>query len=209
MNGKEQAGAIGGQSMRSTQAGFSLIELVIVVVILGLLAVTALPRFLDVTDEAQIANVEGMAGGFATGVSLVRAQWEAEGRPQVNGVNSVNYDGIRLYLTESDSDNSISPGYPLGDTAAHSTSVTMTTEKCMIVWDGILQNPAAITSDISEVDNHRYFSDVTSGGLCIFYLIQTLSRDDSGTITDPSGATTVGNNFVYNPANGRVSVNLN
>ncbi len=52
------------------QSGFSLMELVIVIVILGLLAVAALPRFLDVTDEAKRASIEGVAGGFATG-SLV------------------------------------------------------------------------------------------------------------------------------------------
>lgn len=60
-------------------AGFSLIELVIVIVILGILAVTALPRFLDVTDEAKKASVEGVSGGFATGVSLVRPS----GKPRV------------------------------------------------------------------------------------------------------------------------------
>ena len=60
--------------------GFSLIELVIVIVVLGILAVTALPRFLDVTEEAKNASVEGVSGGFATGVLLVRAQWEAKGR---------------------------------------------------------------------------------------------------------------------------------
>ncbi|MGL6051715.1 MAG: type II secretion system protein, partial [Aeromonas salmonicida] len=43
--------------MTSRAAGFSLIELVIVIVILGILAVTALPRFLDVTDEAKKASV--------------------------------------------------------------------------------------------------------------------------------------------------------
>jgi len=63
-------------------SGFTLIELVIVVVILGFLAVTAIPKFLDLTDQAKQANIEGMAGGYATGVSLVRSQWEAEGRPQ-------------------------------------------------------------------------------------------------------------------------------
>lgn len=195
--------------MNRQQAGFSLIELVIVVVILGLLAVTALPRFLDVTDEAQIANVEGMAGGFATGVSLVRAQWEAEGRPQVNDANSVNYDGIRLYLTEASSSPLVSPGYPVGNTADHSSSTAMSTEKCQIVWNGLLQNPASLTSDIALAGDNRYFADVTAGDLCIYYLTQTLNRAESGAYEDPSGATTVGNNFVYDPANGRVAVNIN
>ncbi|MFA0252828.1 prepilin-type N-terminal cleavage/methylation domain-containing protein, partial [Vibrio sp. 10N.261.45.A4] len=49
-------------------AGFSLVELVIVIVVLGLLAVAALPRFLDVTDKAKEASVEGVSGGFATAV---------------------------------------------------------------------------------------------------------------------------------------------
>ena len=67
--------------MMKKQSGFTLIELVIVVVILGFLAVTAIPKFLDLTDQARQANIEGMAGGFATAVSLARAQWEAEARP--------------------------------------------------------------------------------------------------------------------------------
>ena len=58
-------------------SGFTLIELVIVVVILGFLAVTAIPKFIDLTEQAKQANIEGMAGGFATGISLARAQWEA------------------------------------------------------------------------------------------------------------------------------------
>lgn len=90
-------------------AGFSLIELVIVIVILGILAVTALPRFLDVTDEAKKASVEGVSGGFATGVSLVRAQWEAEGRARQDGLNTVLYDGSRFYLT-TPTDSQVSNG---------------------------------------------------------------------------------------------------
>lgn len=195
--------------MRKAQAGFSLIELVIVVVILGLLAVTALPRFLDITDEAQAANIEGMAGGFATGVSLVRAQWEAEGRPQVNNANSVLYDGIRLYLTEESSSPLVSPGYPVGDDSADSASATMTVDQCITVWNSLLQNPASLTSDASDAGDNRYFTSVTSAGLCVYYLTQTLTQSESGDYEDPSGATTVGNNFVYDPANGGVSVNIN
>lgn len=47
------------------QTGFSLIELVIVIVVLGILAVTALPRFLDVTEEANAApRFAGQPAGF-------------------------------------------------------------------------------------------------------------------------------------------------
>ena len=50
--------------MRNTQQGFTLIELVVVIVILGILAVTALPKFIDISGEAEAAALQGVIGGI-------------------------------------------------------------------------------------------------------------------------------------------------
>lgn len=46
----------------TNQRGFTLIELVVVIVILGILAVTAAPRFLNLQSDARISALQGMKG---------------------------------------------------------------------------------------------------------------------------------------------------
>ena len=56
--------------MRKVQAGFTLIELVVVIVILGILAAVALPKFIDLTGDASKAAVQGVAGAISSASAI-------------------------------------------------------------------------------------------------------------------------------------------
>ncbi len=52
------------------QSGFTLIELVVVIVILGILAATAAPKFMNLQGDARIASLKGLEGAVKSAVNL-------------------------------------------------------------------------------------------------------------------------------------------
>ena len=64
---------------RNRSKGFTLIELVVVIVVLGILAATALPRFINITSDARKSAVQGAAGGLRATMGLVQAKWTSAG----------------------------------------------------------------------------------------------------------------------------------
>lgn len=56
--------------MKRVQAGFTMIELIIVIAILGILAAVAMPKFVDLKGDAQQASVDGFAGALSSAMSV-------------------------------------------------------------------------------------------------------------------------------------------
>lgn len=64
---------------RSAQKGFTLIELIVVLVILGILAAFAIPRFANVSADARVAAMQGLAGSLRSSAALVHGLALARG----------------------------------------------------------------------------------------------------------------------------------
>lgn len=147
--------------MKKQQAGFTLIELVIVIVILGILASFAVPRFTDTAIDARKATVNALAGSVRSAAALAKASSLAKSQSAGQSVTIEGNTVTMAFYYPTEDDNGIK------NTLSDLSGFTATTSGTVYSFKKIgVANPdaCAVTYDAPTSNNTAPTISVITGG---------------------------------------------
>ncbi|WP_448553870.1 prepilin-type N-terminal cleavage/methylation domain-containing protein [Thalassotalea montiporae] len=166
-------------------SGFTLIELIVVIVILGIISVTAIPRFIDLTDDANLAVIRTLAANFEKAVDDAHLRWQISGEPG-RIQNMPDFGDGTLDMSTN--------GWPIGINKGNANdNIGRGNAGCHSLWNYLLIDGSRADADTSEDFQSFRHSGNTS---CSF--VYRANGDTAGRTAAQLGV-------LYNSINGQVS----
>jgi len=165
-----------GARQFSKSRGFTLVELIMVIALLGILSAVAVPRFVLIENNAHQASVDGTAGAFASAINLAFLACYAENHAGQDNLASFGAGNVDFNAN----------CFP---SSTNGNNGNVNANRCRQIWDGVLQNAPSISNPVN--DPATDYRSQGGGSLCTY----TYRKDTSAL-----------RRFTYNTATGAVVI---